>query len=160
MRLPEREARRRLGMARVAILATATRTGLPHVVPVTFAVDGDLIFTAVDQVKPKATADLRRLRNIRANPAVAVLAEHYDDDWSALWWARADGRASVTADPGAMAGPLRLLAERYPQYRASPPAGPLIVIRADRWTGWAASGAAARPASAAGPRSPASGCAS
>lgn len=107
--------------------------------PVTFAVDGDRIYTAVD-AKPKSTTNLRRLRNIRDNPHVAVLADHYADDWSALWWVRADGRAAVVSDAEAMARPLRLLAERYPQYIASPPGGPVIVIQVDRWTGWSARG--------------------
>ena len=113
--------------------------GTPHVVPFTFAVEGDLVYTAVD-AKPKSTTNLKRLSNIRDNPRVAVLADHYEDDWSALWWVRADGRASVVSEAEAMARPFRLLAERYPQYVASPPAGPVIVIQVDRWTGWSASG--------------------
>ena len=130
------EARRLFSSARVARLATAAGI-TPHLVPITFAVDGDLIYTAVD-AKPKSTTNLKRLRNIRDNPCVAVLADHYEDDWSALWWVRADGRASVISDPEEIAGPIGLLAERYPQYVASPPAGPVIVIRVDRWTGWSA----------------------
>jgi PPOX class probable F420-dependent enzyme len=129
-------ARRLLSSARVARLATAAG-GNPHVVPFTFAVDGDLIYTAVD-AKPKATTDLKRLRNIRDNPRVAVLADHYEDDWSALWWVRADGLASVVEDAEAMARPISLLADRYPQYLASPPGGPVVVIQVVRWTGWSA----------------------
>lgn len=106
-------------------------------VPFTFAVDGDVIYSAVD-AKPKSTTNLRRLRNIRDNPSVAVLADHYEDDWSALWWVRADGLAAVVSDTEVMARPLGLLADRYPQYRASPPAGPVIVIQVERWTGWSA----------------------
>ena len=72
----------------------------PHVVPCTFALLGDAtIVSAVDH-KPKRTTALRRLANIAANPRVALLADHYDDDWEALWWARADGTARVVA-PGA-----------------------------------------------------------
>jgi PPOX class probable F420-dependent enzyme len=138
MRLAEQEARRRLGAARVARLATVGGAGSPHLVPVTFAVAGDRIYTAVD-AKPKTTRDLRRLRNIRGNPRVAVLADHYDEDWSRLWWARADGRAVILDAPDDMAGPIRLLAERYPQYRHSPPAGPVICVEVERWAGWAAS---------------------
>ena len=128
---------RRFGLARVARLATVTAAGTPHVVPVTFAIDGDHVFTAVD-AKPKTTTNLQRLRNLRANPAVALLADHYDDDWSVLWWVRADGLASVVDDPPAMAGPIRLLAARYPQYADGPPAGPVIAIRVARWSGWSA----------------------
>ncbi len=149
MRLPEAEARRRLAAARVARLATVSEQGQPHLVPVTFALDGDLIYTAVD-AKPKTTRNLQRLRNLRANPRVAVLADHYAEDWAALWWVRADGTASVldgtataavldSAAPSALAAPLRALAARYPQYADSPPDGPVIVIRVDRWRGWSAS---------------------
>ncbi|MET0817185.1 MAG: TIGR03668 family PPOX class F420-dependent oxidoreductase, partial [Solirubrobacteraceae bacterium] len=97
------EARERLAGARVARLATAAADGRPHVVPCTFAVLGeDTIVSAVDH-KPKRTTALRRLANIAANPRVAVLADHYEDDWDALWWARADGVARVL-EPGAETG--------------------------------------------------------
>ena len=137
MNLDPSEARRRFAAAPVARLATMGPAGQPHLVPVTFAVDGDHVYTAVD-AKPKSTANLRRLRNIAADPRVALLADHYEADWAALWWARADGAASVLGRPADMAGPVRLLAARYPQYRASPPPGPVICVRVTRWTGWAA----------------------
>jgi PPOX class probable F420-dependent enzyme len=133
------EARRRFAAATVARLATVGAAGQPHLVSVTFAVDGDRVYTAVD-AKPKTTANLRRLRNIAGNPRVAVLADHYEEDWDRLWWARADGVASVLDRAADMAGPLLLLAARYPQYRASPPAGPVISVRVARWSGWAAAG--------------------
>jgi PPOX class probable F420-dependent enzyme len=104
---------------------------------VTFVLDGDRIYTAVDG-KPKTTRDLWRLRNIAAQPEVSVLADHYEDDWDRLWWVRADGRATILAEPGGMAAPVRLLAERYPQYRERPPAGPVIRIEVRHWAGWAA----------------------
>ncbi len=135
----ERDQARRLFLtAPVARLATVSGAGQPHLVPCTFAVDDDLIYSAVD-AKPKSTINLRRVRNIRENPRVSLLADHYDDDWSALWWVRADGLASIVDDAAAMAGPIRLLAGRYPQYTASPPGGPVILIRVHRWTGWSAS---------------------
>ena len=133
------EARRRFSGAIVARLATVGPTAQPHLVPVTFAVDGDRIYTAVD-AKPKTTANLRRLRNIAGNPRVAVLADHYEQDWDRLWWVRADGVASILGQPADLAGPLELLAARYPQYRASPPAGPVICVQVARWSGWAAAG--------------------
>lgn len=142
-RLAEQDARRLLGSAPVARLATITPDGSPHVVPVTFAVHGNMIYTAVD-AKPKSTRLLRRLENIRLSPGAAVLADRYDDDWAALWWVRADGRARVIDDPGQMAMPVQLLALRYWQYRDQPPAGPVIAISVGRWTGWAA-----RPAASA-----------
>ncbi len=135
--MAEADARRRLGAARVARLASVSAQGRPHLVPVTFALAGDLIYTAVD-AKPKSSRDLRRLANVRANPRVAVLADEYDDDWATLWWVRADGAASVIDDPAEMAGPLALLASRYRQYRADPPAGPVMAILIDHLTGWSA----------------------
>jgi PPOX class probable F420-dependent enzyme len=122
----------------VARLGTVTEAGRPHIVPVTFAVDGDHVYIAVD-AKPKTTRNLRRLRNIRGNPRVALLADRYDDDWASLWWVRADGRAAIAEDPPQMARPIALLAGRYRQYRENPPAGPVIDITVERWTGWAAS---------------------
>jgi PPOX class probable F420-dependent enzyme len=122
----------------VARLASLGQAGWPHIVPFTFVLDGDRICSAVD-AKPKTTTSLRRLANIRADPLVAVLADHYDEDWARLWWVRADGRAAVLDEPREMARPLALLTERYPQYRQAPPAGPVIAIDVERWTGWAAS---------------------
>ena len=93
-----------------------TEVGRPHIVPVTFAVDGNYIYTAVD-AKPKnetAGRGLQRIRNIEAEPRVALLADHYADDWTALWWARADGRASIVTEPHLAARPLSLLTARYP----------------------------------------------
>lgn len=116
-------------------LASVSAQGRPHLVPCTFAMDGDLIYTAVDH-KPKTTANLKRLRNIRANPRVALLADHYNEDWSALWWVRADGHASIIDDEAAMSRPIDLLVARYSQYARQRPAGPVIVIRVDHWTGW------------------------
>lgn len=138
VRLTQEDARARLSAARVARLATTGADGQPHLVPVTFAADGDLIYIAVDH-KPKTTVNLRRLRNIRVNPRVAVLADHYAPDWDTLWWARADGLASITSAKDAMRRPLDLLAARYEQYRENRPSGPVIVIGVQRWTGWSGS---------------------
>ena len=133
------EARRLLSTARVARLATADASGRPHLVPLVFAADGDVLFSAVD-AKPKRTTDLRRMANVRQNPRVAVLADHYDDaDWNALWWVRADGVARVLdpADPEARRG-VALLAERYAQYRSRAPAGAVLAIAVQKWSGWRA----------------------
>lgn len=129
------DMRRRVSDARVARLATVTRAGRPHVVPCTFALDGDVVLTAVDH-KPKSTMALRRLDNVRANPYASLLVDHYDDDWAGLWWVRVDGPAHV-----AEGGPDRdrareLLAAKYDQYRLRPPEGPAIVIRIERWRSW------------------------
>jgi PPOX class probable F420-dependent enzyme len=138
VRLTEEETRTRLAGARVARLATVGSDGQPHLVPVTFAVDGDLIYTAVDY-KPKKTANLRRLKNIRENPRVALLVDHYDENWDELWWVRVDGWASVVEDERGLQDPLDVLAQRYEQYRERRPAGPVILIQADRWKGWSSS---------------------
>jgi PPOX class probable F420-dependent enzyme len=137
LKLPPEEARRRFAAAPVARLATVGSSGAPHLVPITFAVAGGVIYTAVD-TKPKTTPDLKRLRNIAASPRVAVLADHYSGDWDELWWARADGEAVILGAPAEVAGPLRLLAGRFPHYAAHPPAGPVFAIRVTLWSGWAA----------------------
>jgi PPOX class probable F420-dependent enzyme len=135
MRLTPGDARQRLVTARVARLATVSAAGRPHLVPVTFAADAGAIYTAVDH-KPKSTTRLRRLANIAENPRVTLLADHYADDWTQLWWARADGHATVLTDPHDTRAPIALLAARYPQYQSTPPSGPVIAITVTSWTGW------------------------
>jgi PPOX class probable F420-dependent enzyme len=132
------EARALFASARVARLATVDADGRPHLVAITFVVDGEEIFTAVDH-KPKRTTRLRRLDNIEANPRVSVLADHYEDDWSKLWWARADGTARIVA-PGAPEHRRAIsgLAARYPQYVEQRPSDSVIVISVSRWSGWRA----------------------
>ena len=136
------EARRRFADARVARLATTGADRRPHVVPITFALlDDSTLVSAVDH-KPKRTTALRRLANIAANPSVAALVDYYSDDWSELWWARADGAGRVLAPdeaPELRSAALSALAERYPPYRETPPAGALVVITVERWSGWSAS---------------------
>jgi len=133
------DARARFAAARVARLATVDAGGRPHLVPVVFVLDGDTVYTAVDDAKPKATPRLKRLANIEANPNVAVLTDHYDDDWRQLWWVRADGRARLLEPAAGEAATAReLLAARYPQYRAAPPPGVVIAIDVARWSGWSA----------------------
>ncbi|OUC82524.1 TIGR03668 family PPOX class F420-dependent oxidoreductase [Streptosporangium minutum] len=137
--MDELEARARFRDARVARLATADAHGRPHLVPVTFDLDGDTVAFAVDH-KPKRTTDLRRLRNIAANDRVCLLVDHYDDDWTRLWWVRADGRARVAGDGADRERALARLAERYPQYRDRPPRGPVVLIAVESWTGWSYGG--------------------
>ncbi len=135
----------------VARLATASPDGTPHLVPVVFAVEGDLdggiegaiVYTAVD-AKPKTTRRLRRLANIAVNPLVCLLVDHYADDWTRLWWVRVDGVASVHHDGAAMATGYRLLRAKYPQYQHVRLDGPVIAVAVRRWSSW--------HAGAAGPR--------
>ncbi|GAA3787531.1 TIGR03668 family PPOX class F420-dependent oxidoreductase [Sphaerisporangium flaviroseum] len=133
------QARARMRDARVARLATAAENGMPHLVPVTFALDGDLIVTAIDH-KPKTTTRLRRIRNIQANPKVCVLVDHYDDDWTHLWWVRADGLASVVEREEERAAALAPLVAKYAQYTDRVPEGPVIVIQVTRYASWSYSG--------------------
>jgi PPOX class probable F420-dependent enzyme len=130
-------ARELLGGARVARLATVARDGRPRLVPITFVLAGDVIYHAVDD-KPKATRRLARLDDLAAEPRASVLADHYEEDWSALWWVRADGRARVLDDmrDDEATRALDLLAERYAQYRERRPAGPVIALDVERITGW------------------------
>ena len=132
-------ARERFATARVARLATMGADG-PHIVPIVFALAGDTLYHAVDH-KPKRTMALRRLANLRADPRASVLADGYDEDWTRLWWARADGSARILESGHAEA--LALLAARYPQYRERPPQGPVVAIDVTRWSDWSA--AAPRP---------------
>jgi PPOX class probable F420-dependent enzyme len=150
--------RRRVGEARVGRLATVRPDGAPHAVPVTFVVawggltlvttgpgpggggEGgkDVIYTVVDAVKPKSTQWLARLRNIAAEPRASLLVDGYDDDWSRLWWIRADGRASERPDGPERDAALALLAAKYPQYAGATGFGSLLAIEVDRWAAWSA----------------------
>jgi PPOX class probable F420-dependent enzyme len=141
------EVRARFKTARVARLATVGPNGAPHLVPVTFAVDGDRIVTAVD-AKPKRSRRLRRLANIVANPQVCLLVDGYDDDWSQLWWARADGEARILEPGPGEERATQLLRARHPQYATVALSGPVIAVEVRRWSGWSAySSAPAQPAS-------------
>jgi PPOX class probable F420-dependent enzyme len=121
--------------ARVARLATAGVDGRPHIVPIAFAIDGDTMFFAVD-AKPKRTRSLKRLKNIEANPAVSLLVDHYDEDWTRLWWVRADGTAQLITDAALARHATDLLVEKYAQYRTARPEGPVVAIHVDRITSW------------------------
>lgn len=125
----------RFAAAAVARLATVTPDGPPHVVPIVFAVVEDTIFTAVDG-KPKTSRRLRRLANIEANPRVSILVDHYDDDWSQLWWVRADGIAAIHHDGSMYDRGHELLRAKYPQYQHVPLDGPVIAVDVDQWSSW------------------------
>lgn len=137
MRLDPLRARELFGSAPVARLATVTPDGAPHLVPVCIAVVGDVVYSAVDG-KPKRTTELARLANIAAEPRVALLADHYDADWTRLWWVRVDGDARLVTGADERARALRALAAAYPQYALNPPQGAVIAIAARRFSGWQA----------------------
>lgn len=146
--MPPIEANRRrllLTEARVGRLATITTDGKPHLVPCCFVFDHSdgspeqpgVIYSIVDG-KPKSTTALRRLDNVRANPAASLVVDHYAEDWSQLWWVRVDGSASVLEGGREYELARRLLAEKYEQYRSSPPDGSVLRIGVTGLTGWSA----------------------
>ncbi|MEX2235927.1 MAG: TIGR03668 family PPOX class F420-dependent oxidoreductase [Dehalococcoidia bacterium] len=100
--------------APVARLATTSAEGIPSIVPICFAIDGDIVWSVIDE-KPKSGRPLKRIRNIEENPNVALLFDRYDNDWSKLAWVVLHGRADVVSaadHPAALA----LLRARYPRY--------------------------------------------
>jgi PPOX class probable F420-dependent enzyme len=119
----------------VAILATAAADGTPHLVPVVFAVHNGVFYTAVD-AKRKTTQRLRRLANIEANPTVSMLVDHYDDDWTQLWWVRADGVAAVHYSGEEMAAGYAHLRQKYVQYQRIALDGPVVTVEVRRWSLW------------------------
>jgi PPOX class probable F420-dependent enzyme len=136
--VPDPPLLRRVGEARVARLATVDPDGRAHLVPICFALEGGVLYSAVDQ-KPKRSRDLRRLRNVRERPWATVLVDHYEEDWSALWWARLRGPARVLEDGEEASRALAALAAKYPQYRREPPGGPVIALDVAEWRTWEAS---------------------
>ena len=131
------ELRRRLADSNVAVLATVAEDGRPHAVPICYALDGAVIYFAVDH-KPKRSRDLKRLRNIAANPNVCILVEHYEHDWNRLWWIRVDGSARILEDGDESARAIALLVDRYMQYRGNEPSGPVVAVGIERLSGWSA----------------------
>jgi PPOX class probable F420-dependent enzyme len=127
--------RRRVSEARVARLATVRPDGLPHIVPCCFAIDGDMVYSVVD-AKPKSTLALRRLENVRLTPSVALLIDHYSEDWTTLWWIRLDGKAIIVESGAVREQALERLREKYEQYVRQPPPGPVIAINVDSWRAW------------------------
>jgi PPOX class probable F420-dependent enzyme len=130
------EMRERVRDARVGRLATIGADGRPHLVPICFALEGEMLYSAVDE-KPKRSRRLQRLENIRRRPEVSVLVDRYEEDWTRLWWVRLDGRAEVLEAGPQREHALALLAAKYGQYRAEPPTGAVIAVRIERWRGWA-----------------------
>ncbi len=128
---------------RVARLATVDANGQPAVVPIVYAFDGAVLFTPLD-AKPKsvATDRLQRVRNINANPRVAVIIDSYSEDWRQLAWVHVRGQARIVTSGDDYAAGIALLGAKYPQYASMPLAGrPLIVIEPTSIRSWQASGA-------------------
>jgi PPOX class probable F420-dependent enzyme len=127
--------------ARVARLGTADASGQPLVVPVCYAFDGQRWYSAIDG-KPKRAAggDLKRLGNIRENPRVSVLVDHYDDDWRRLRYVIIRGTAALLSAGPEHAYALDLLTAKYPQYARVPlrrDGGVVIRVTPDSFAEWA-----------------------
>ncbi len=129
------ELRAAVARARVARLATIGPGGHPHVVPICFALEGERLYSAVDR-KPKRSRELQRLANVRADPRVEVLVDHYEEEWARLWWVRLRGRARVVDAGEELARALALLTVKYEQYRTEPPTGPALAVEIEAWRGW------------------------
>jgi PPOX class probable F420-dependent enzyme len=134
---PPPEVLARFTAARVARLATIGADG-PRLVPVTFAWHRGAAVWAVDRAKPKRHTRLRRLDDLAADPRVALLADHYAEDWAELWWVELQGTAS-TLEGAAASAALDALASRYPTYRDQRPPGPVVAVAPRRWAWWSAS---------------------
>ncbi len=124
--------------SRVARLATLDADGRPHLVPITFALAGETLYSAVD-AKRKSSRRLRRIENARRRPDVTVLVDHYEDDWTRLWWVRLRGRARVLDAGEEAERALALLVAKYEQYGGAALGAPVLAIEIDEWRDWAAS---------------------
>ncbi len=146
MRLPPETISRLLDTWPVGILASVDSEGRPHQVPVVFARVGSLLWSPVD-AKPKAAGELARVRNLRANPRASLLLDHYDENWTRLWWLRVDANARVAEPPDPDADPevtaaVAALRRKYRQYHdipvlRAPPT--LLALDPIAVTGWCAS---------------------
>lgn len=167
MKLSALDCRARFAAARVARLATISEDGSARLVPITFVVVGamgganvvdrvetdaddraetdaddraetDVIFSAVDH-KPKSTTALARLRRIEREPRVCLLADHYTEDWTQLWWVRADADAEVLTEGTERDTGIMFLRRKYEPYRLQPPRDAVIRFVVRDWSGWTAS---------------------
>ena len=138
---PLEPARQRelLAAAPVGRLATLRPDGTPRLVPITFVLLDGMVCSAVDEVKPKRSSRLARLDDVRRDPRVGLVVDHYDADWARLWWVRVDGTAAVHESGELRERALDALVAKYPPYAASRPAGALLVITPTSWSGWTAS---------------------
>jgi len=129
--------RRFLEASRVAHLATADAAGVPHLVPVCYAVAGTTLYITVDEKPKRQDIPLKRLRNIQQNPAVAVTVDRWAEDWSRLAWVMMRGRADILRNGPEHDTAQALLRERYPQYRSMAIESlPVIAVRIQRVLSW------------------------
>lgn len=140
MKLSATEAGSRLDAHSHGILCTVHAERGVDAVPVVYAAGDGLVCVPVDRVKPKASPQLQRRRNLEADPRAALLIEHWDrHDWTQLWWVRAELRWHGDGDqcPGPAAALAGRLAQSFPQYRDQPFSS-LLLLRVVAATGWSA----------------------
>lgn len=135
MRLNAEQCWERLGAADHGVLATVHADRGVDLVPVVFVVVDRTIVVPVDTVKAKRTTRLQRLANLVEDPRCAVLADHYEEDWSRLWWVRAHGRGAVVVAPSTEH--LERLGGRFPAYRTPGSVEATIVVAVHEISGWA-----------------------
>lgn len=134
--MDEADARERFAGARVGRMATIATNHTPDLVPIVFALEGDLVYSAVDP-KPKTARELVRLRNIRSEPRVQLLVDEYFEDWRRLWWVRADGIARTVGSGPERDRAIELLRAKYPQYaELEGDFGSAIIVKVVRRSGW------------------------
>jgi PPOX class probable F420-dependent enzyme len=134
------EASRLLSSARTAHLATTDKSGQPHVIPICFVFDGNHFYSPIDE-KPKraAPSKLKRLKNIRENPSVALVIDHYEEDWRKLAYILVFGKARILQSGAKHRRAVKLLRRKYRQYRAMAiDERPMIVITPKRIVSWSA----------------------
>jgi len=127
--------RQRAEAARVGHLATTRADGRPHVVPCCFALVGGTVYSAVD-AKPKSTLALQRLRNLAAHPAASLVVDHYDEDWTQLWWIRLVGPARVLETGPERDAAIGALTAKYSQYVDASPPGAVVALDVETWRAW------------------------
>jgi PPOX class probable F420-dependent enzyme len=133
------EAWARVRTARVGRMATVTPSNRPHVVPFVFVLvereDARVAYWAVDH-KPKRSTDLKRIRNLEANPAVEFVVDGYEENWQRLWWVRCSGTARMVESETERRSALQALEEKYPKYALDRPDGPVVAIDIETCEGW------------------------
>ena len=125
--------------ARVARLATLDPERRPHAIPICFAFDGAVFFSAIDRKPKRVSANrLARLKNIRETPQVALLVDEYDEDWTRLWYVLVRGEAELISASAEQERAIRCLRAKYPQYDGEMLAddAPVLRITPVRVTAW------------------------
>ncbi len=125
---------------RVARLATVGTEALPHIVPIVYAYDREHLYTPIDEkLKRVGALSLQRVRDVEANPHVALVIDRYSEDWTQLAWVQVRGKAEIVASGSRHAAAIALLHEKYPQYQTMPlDERPVIIIEPRRIVGWRA----------------------